>query len=181
MFLGLSNRLRLRSYGGDIQLLKSLLNPVKDDVILDVGAGTGAIASLIADLCDDLFAVEPNDEKLEFMKKKYPQIKALSSKADQIPFPDSYFTKIYAIASFHHFPDPDLALEEFNRLLKTSGLLLVHDIEPKSVGSKLEKKAADVNFLSSEELTRKLESHGFQEVRKVNAKRGFMLLGIKSD
>lgn len=179
ILLGISNWLRTRRYGSDIRLLKKLLDPQKNDVILDVGAGTGAITNTVADVCDDVFAVEPNEEKLEFMKKKYPQIKGLSSKADQIPFPDSYFTKIYAIASFHHFDDQDLALGEFNRMLKPSGLLLIHDIEPSSVSSRLEKKAADTHFLSSEEMTRKLESHGFLQVRKVNARRGFMLLANK--
>ena len=179
ILLRIANFLRLRSYGKDILLLKELIAPQKDDVILDVGAGTGAITNVIADLCDDVFACEPNEEKLEFMKYKYPQIKALSATADQIPFPDSYFTKIYAVASFHHFSDHDSALEEFSRILRPSGLLLIHDIEPKSMSSKLERKASDVHFLSSAELVEKLESHGFRKVRRVDAKRGFMLLATK--
>ncbi|MDG7000248.1 MAG: class I SAM-dependent methyltransferase, partial [Nitrososphaerota archaeon] len=126
ILLSISNWLRPVRYGRDIQLLKRLLDPKKDDVMLDVGAGTGAITNILADVCDDVFAVEPNEEKLEFMKKKYPQIKGLSSKVDAIPFPDSYFTKIFAVASFHHFDNQDLALDELCRLLKPSGLLLIH-------------------------------------------------------
>lgn len=179
ILLSISNWLRPVRYGRDIQLLKRLLDPKKDDVMLDVGAGTGAITNILADVCDDVFAVEPNEEKLEFMKKKYPQIKGLSSKVDAIPFPDSYFTKIFAVASFHHFDNQDLALDELCRLLKPSGLLLIHEIEPSSISSRFEKKMIDAHFLGSDEIARELESHGFFQVRKFNASRGFMLLANK--
>ncbi|MCL5068539.1 MAG: class I SAM-dependent methyltransferase [Thaumarchaeota archaeon] len=181
ILLRIANFLRLRRYGADFQLLNELLAPQKDDVILDVGAGTGAITNVIANFCDEVFACEPNENRLEFMKKKYPQIKALSARADQIPFPESYFTKIYAVASFHHFPDQDLALEEFSRILKPSGSLLIHDIEPKSATSRFERRASGVHFSSSGELIQKLEAHGFHQVRKMDAKRGFMILAKKAE
>ncbi|MCL4519657.1 MAG: hypothetical protein M1587_10740, partial [Thaumarchaeota archaeon] len=64
---------------------------------------------------------------------------------------------------------------------KPSGSLLIHDIEPKSVTSRFERRASGVHFSSSGELIQKLEAHGFHQVRKMDAKRGFMILAKKAE
>jgi ubiquinone/menaquinone biosynthesis C-methylase UbiE len=159
---------RKRRVAGFLPELIQLLGPQKDDVILDVGAGTGVIAEEISKFCDEVFALEPNPERVEFIKKRYPQVKAFDGSAEAIQFPESYFTKIYAVSSFHHFKDKETALYELYRVLKRNGLLVIKDSEPDSMVSKMETETSSVNFLTSDELKVKLEQIGFEvkEVRK---------------
>jgi ubiquinone/menaquinone biosynthesis C-methylase UbiE len=152
-----------------------LLDPRKSDVILDVGAGTGVITNLVADICDDTYALDPNPARVEHIKRRFPQIKVFEGKAEQIPFPDHYFTKIYAIASFHHIQNKDGALEEFARLLTEDGRLLINEGDPSSLTSRFENWTSDVHFLKPEELSEKLQAHGFA-CKESKAARGYFLL-----
>ncbi len=81
-----------------------LLGVKKEDIVLDVGAGKGVIANEVAKQCDEVFALEPNPRKVEYIKKKYPQVKAFDGSAEAIQFPENYFTKNLRnklISSFH--------------------------------------------------------------------------------
>jgi ubiquinone/menaquinone biosynthesis C-methylase UbiE len=175
--LSLSDRLRLRRYKKDLPQFMRLLDPQKDDIILDVGAGTGVITNLVADMCDETYALDPSSDKVDRMKQRFPQIKVFEGRAEQIPFPDNYFSKIYAIASFHHVQDKDGALEEFARLLKNDGRLLIHDAGPSGLTSKFESLISGVHFLEAKELVDLLEAHGF-ESKESEAARGYFLLGL---
>lgn len=128
------------------------------------------IADEIARSCDEVFALEPDPKRVEFMKKRFPQVKSFDGEAEAIPFPELYFTKIYAISSLHHFRDKDAALYEFNRVLKRDGSLVIKDSEPQTRTSKFESRAVNVHFMTSNELKEKLEQAGFQvkELRKLS-------------
>jgi ubiquinone/menaquinone biosynthesis C-methylase UbiE len=167
---------RKKRYAPDLPTLIKLLEPRKDDVILDVGAGTGVITSSVAELCDEVFALEPNASRVAYIQKKYPQVKAFIGSAESITFPESYFTKILTISAFHHFKDQDASLGEFNRVMKPGGLLLIHEQPPESRSSRTEGNFAKAKFLSDSDLRAKVESQGFKvtEVRK--AVHGYFLL-----
>jgi ubiquinone/menaquinone biosynthesis C-methylase UbiE len=176
--LAFRDRLRLRRFKNDLPVFMHLLDPKKADVVLDVGAGTGVITNLVANVCDDTYAVDPNPTRVEYIKQRYPQVKAFEGTAEQIPFPDSYFTKIYAISSFHHFQDKDAALDEFARLLKPDGKLLIRDAEPSSLASKFESMVSGLHFLKAEQLKEKLEAHGFS-CKETRSAHGYFLLALQ--
>ena len=157
--------------GSFMPLLIQLLSPKKEDVILDVGAGTGVIAEEISKLCDEVFALDPDPKRVNYIKKKHAQVKAFDGSAEAIQFPEFYFTKIYAVSSLHHFKDKDAALYEFYRVLKHSGLLVIKDSEPGTRVSNFESRAAKVKFLPLDELKEKLEKTGFEvrEVKRIGA------------
>src|SRR5579864_323095 len=138
-----------------------MLSPQKEDIILDVGAGTGVIANEISSRCDEVFALEPNPKRVEYMKKKYPQVKAFDGTAESIQFPESYFTKIYVISAFHHFKDQDGALYEFHRVLKPKGLLVVNEWDRSSTSSRVEDSVGKVHFLNDKQLGEKLQNNEF--------------------
>ena len=155
-----------------------MLDSKKNDVILDVGAGTGVIANEIASICDEVFALEPNNGRVDYIKRKFPQVKAFYGVSESIPFPESYFTKIYVISAFHHFSDQNAALFEFNRVLKSNGLLVIHDSEPAKAG--LEARLAKVKFISSEDLREKLEQSAFKVIETRKGNRGYFVLSSRS-
>jgi ubiquinone/menaquinone biosynthesis C-methylase UbiE len=171
-------------YEKDLGLFLGLLSPKKGDVILDVGAGLGTISSILAaGSSDEVFALEPDERKVEYIKAKHPEVKAFSATASQIPFPTSYFDKLYVTMAFHHFPHQGDALEEFRRVIKKEGLLLIHEVNPSERSGKIlkffEKKIIrnkEVIFLSPQELKDIVVSHGFKSLDEKNANRGYLFL-----
>jgi SAM-dependent methyltransferase len=170
--------MRSVSYKENLAVLISFLQPKKEDVILDVGAGTGWIASQVAKYSDEVFALEPNEERVDHIKAKHPEVKAFSSVANSIPFPPNYFDKVIVVFAFHHFPDQGDALEEFRRVIKKQGLLLIHEDKPKALGTSLERRflGGKANFLSSEDLESLAKKHEFEKVDSKEAKRGYFVL-----
>ena len=177
--LNFSAWLRGRRFGKSLPVLIQILSPAKDDVILDVGAGTGVIANEITKYCDEVFALEPNPKRVEFMKKKYPQVKAFIGTAEAIQFPESYFTKAYVISVLHHFEDKDTALYELCRVLKRNGVLVIRDSEPGTRVSKFESLGAKVAFMSSEKLKEKLAETGFEVIDMKKAGGGSYFLSSR--
>lgn len=174
LFLSISEWLRARHYRKDLGSLLELLSPTKNDCILDVGAGTGWIASRIAELCDETYALEPKQDRVEYIKKKHPSVKAFSATSQSVPFPEKYFDKIYSVFAFHHFGDQDDTLEEFRRILKPKGLLLIQEFYPES--KPLVEKA---RFLGPKELNNMLGSHRFRQDSVRDASIGYFLLAQK--
>ena len=153
-----------------------LLKPSREDVILDVGAGTGVIANKVSTSCDEIFALEPNPDRVDYTHRKFPEVKSFVGAAENIQFPESYFTKIYAMNSFHHFENQDQAVSEFERILKPGGLVLVSEITAKSVISKIEKSLSKLNFQNLESLQKKFELAGFETAQLERTKQGYFLL-----
>ena len=178
--LTISEKLRARRYRKDIRVLLELLSPAKNDVILDVGAGTGWIADRVASLCDETYALEPNENRLDFITAKHPQVKAFSATAQSVPFPERYFDKLYTIFAFHHFPDQEDSLEEFHRILKPGGVLLIQEYfnTPPGLRSSLERSImrSKVKFLDPSELERIMSLHSFKREVLRNGSAGYFLL-----
>jgi len=173
---------RKEMYSKDLPTFCSLLSPKKEEKILDVGAGLGTVANILTESSDEVFALEPNEERLNYMKKKYPSLKSFSATAAQIPFPTSYFDKLYAIVAFHHFPDQGDALEEFRRVTKKGGLVLLQELDPSKDGRVLNffetkiLRHKDVVFLKPDQLRTIVVEHGFVALDERKANRGYFLL-----
>ncbi len=173
---------RKNMYSKDLPTFRSLLSPKKEDKILDVGAGLGTMANSLTESSDEVFALEPNEDRLNYMKKKYPSVKSFSATAAQIPFPTSYFDKLYAIAAFHHFPDQGDALEEFRRVTKKGGLVLLQELDPSEEGRVLNifetkiLRHKDVVFLRPDQLRSLVVEHGFVALDERKANRGYFVL-----
>jgi ubiquinone/menaquinone biosynthesis C-methylase UbiE len=168
--------MRKRRFRKNYPVLVKLLDPKKEDVILDVGARTGVLANGIANISDDVFALEPNADRVEYIKRKFPQVKAFHGTAESIPFPETYFTKAYVLSALHHFADQDGALYEINRVLKPKGVLVIFDLPPGNV----ERRVSKVKFLTSEELSEKLELSGFEDIQTKGAEKGYFVFSRKA-
>jgi ubiquinone/menaquinone biosynthesis C-methylase UbiE len=182
-FYSIADNRRRKIYQKDLKVFLELLSPKKSDIILDVGAGLGTIASILAkESSDEVFALEPEETKVEYIKLKHPEVKAFSATASQIPFPQDYFDKLYVTMAFHHFSNQGDALEEFRRVIKKGGLLLIQEINPKEGNGRrlhfFETKILrnNANFLTSQELKNLVVSYGFKAIDERNASRGYLLL-----
>jgi ubiquinone/menaquinone biosynthesis C-methylase UbiE len=148
------------------ELFMQMLAPSGGERILDIGAGKGKVASQVMKSPGvEIYAVEPNEKRLESMKREFPAIKSSLAGAESLPFADSYFDKAYTTMALHHFSDLDRALREVARVLKPGGSFVVLEVEPDSGLGSLFKFFGRVigehmGMLTREQLQGRLESVG---------------------
>lgn len=99
--------------------------PAKEVIAADVGAGTGIFTKLVLDKNPkELYAVEPNENMRSAGEKFLPNgVKWRAAGAESTGLPSSTFDLVSMASSFH-WPNTDLALNEFNRILKPSGIFV---------------------------------------------------------
>ena len=116
----------------DLGPLIELLAPRSGERILDVGAGKGEVTDRVMGASNgaEVYAVEPNAKRVDLMRRNHPAIRSTVGGAEKLPFPDSYFDKVYTTMALHHFSDLDAALREVARVLKQGGSFVVLEVEP---------------------------------------------------
>ena len=74
--------------------------------------------------------MEPKGGIVEYVRSHRPNIKFIQGEAENMPLPDEYFDKVVASASFHHFSDQDIALEEMQsvKIASYNVLYAIYDV-----------------------------------------------------
>ena len=105
--------------------LINFLNIQKNDIIIDVGSGTGDLINLILkkNLQNTLYSVDLNAEMLNYGKKKFKEknIKFIKANAENLPFKDNSFDKYIICFCLRNITDKNKALYESFRVLKPGG------------------------------------------------------------
>lgn len=92
--------------------------------VLELGAGTGKLTELLVDLGHDVFATEPDEQMLDVLSAKLPDVRATVGSAEQIPAADQQYDAVVAGQAFHWFDQP-AALAEISRVLAPGGRLVL--------------------------------------------------------
>jgi SAM-dependent methyltransferase len=90
--------------------------------IVDLGAGTGALARLLVDRADEVVAVEPDDRMRSVLVAEVPGVRAVSGRGESIPVPDGTVDAVVASSSWH-WMDLVPTLHEVARVLVPGGVL----------------------------------------------------------
>ncbi|WP_337885918.1 class I SAM-dependent methyltransferase [Fischerella thermalis] len=90
-------------------------------IAVDVGAGTGIGARLLADRGIHVVAIEPNED-MRTAATSHENVEFLVGTAEQIPLDNASVDLVTSFQAFHWF-DFEKSLKEFHRILKPSGLL----------------------------------------------------------
>jgi SAM-dependent methyltransferase len=88
---------------------------------VDVGAGTGIGARLLADRGVRVMAIEPNED-MRTAATPHEGVEFLAGTAEQIPLKNTSVDLVTSFQAFHWF-DFDKSLQEFRRILKPGGRL----------------------------------------------------------
>ncbi len=98
--------------------------------LLDVGGGTGALAVKLHDALNcNVTVLDPSPEMLRYIPDTAP-VHAVVGTAEAMPFKSATFDGVIVNDAFHHFRDQPGAVDEFARVVKPGGCVLVLDLDP---------------------------------------------------
>ena len=128
--------------------------------ILDVGAGTGGNYHLLSQF-GDYCGVEPSAEAREWAKSKGVE-NLVSGTAEKIPYPPQTFDLVVALDVLEHLKEDLAALEEFHRVLRDRGLLLITVPAFNFLWSRHDELNHHFRRYRLKEIKKKLELSGFE-------------------
>ncbi|MFW7414427.1 class I SAM-dependent methyltransferase [Demequina sp. SO4-18] len=98
------------------------LLPASPGCVLDLGAGTGKLTSLVAEIAAEVVAVDPDSAMLESLTRALPTVETAAGRAEAIPLPDASVDGV-VMGQAWHWVDPELAAVEIARVLRPGGTL----------------------------------------------------------
>ncbi|HEX4678954.1 MAG TPA: class I SAM-dependent methyltransferase [Gaiellaceae bacterium] len=103
---------------------QELLDGVKADAVLDLGAGTGKLTGLLVERYPLVHAVEPLARMRAALVRNVPRADVLPGNAERIPLDEGSVDAVFVAEAFHWF-DSKAAVLEIARVLRSHGTLVV--------------------------------------------------------
>lgn len=104
----------------------NFFKPFVKGKLLDFGCGDGQFLHMISKYCESSYGVDISEAAINKAVSKYPNIKfVVLGDSGLTDFPDNFFDTICAIDILEHILDLESILEEFHRILKPGGNLLI--------------------------------------------------------
>ena len=100
---------------------------------LDVACGTGNYTAGLNKIAGTWTGLEPSAHMLDLARKKDDTITWVRGGAESIPFEDDSFDGVMTTLAIHHFTDLDQALQEYDRVLRPGGTLVLFTATPEQV------------------------------------------------
>jgi ubiquinone/menaquinone biosynthesis C-methylase UbiE len=99
----------------------------KNKRILDAGCGEGRFSKYFIDMHADIVSMDFSEEYIRVNKKNMPKGKFIVGSVTKIPFPDDTFDYIFSVDVLQHVPELRASIQEFYRVLKKGGTLIIID------------------------------------------------------
>ena len=148
----------------------------RNDVVLELGCGTGAFSEAIAPLVKDLTATDMSEPMLDRARAKlgvHSNVRFQKQDAYKTAFDGLTFDAVLMVNLLHVVHDPALILQECSRVVKNGGRIVVAEVTSKGtpllagIGSGLRylrrwgRPPASNRNMSLDELVRLTEAAGF--------------------
>lgn len=111
----------------ETSLLLEMLEPERDELILDVGCGTGVFTLDILSYGTKIFGLDISTPMLSQAVKKtgaYPFF-AIAGDMSVLPFPDESFDKVYSMTALEFVADAKKAVSELDRVTRPGGRVVL--------------------------------------------------------
>jgi ubiquinone/menaquinone biosynthesis C-methylase UbiE len=136
--------------------------------VLDVGCGTGLLATQLARAGYGVTGVDPSEGMLEVLRARTSGVDAVRGSGTALPFADDTFDVVLSVAVMHHIADPRevrRVLAEMVRVAKPLGRVLVWDHNPRnpywrSLMARVPQDTGDERLIGEHELITGLEESG---------------------
>jgi ubiquinone/menaquinone biosynthesis C-methylase UbiE len=103
--------------------------------LLDVGGGTGRVASALCSLVDEIIVTDISMGMLE--KAPRSTLQPASCFSESLPFPSNSFERVIMVDAFHHVVDQAATACEMLRVLQPGGLLVIEEPDIRTFPVKL--------------------------------------------
>lgn len=106
------------------------LDLTRDDLLLDVGCGTGSASRAASAATRLVVGVDLSEEMIRRaadVASAVENVRFLIGDSEQLPFDDGAFTAVLCSNSFYDYPDPSRAVREMARVLASDGRLVIGD------------------------------------------------------
>ena len=144
-----------------------MLDIADDDAVLDVGCGTGFGTEGLLEFSDDVYGLDQSVHQLEKARAKLDDSSVVFTRGDaeRLPYRDDRFDVLWSSGSIEYWPNPVRALEEFRRVVKPGGQVLV--VGPNYPPWPVIQQFMDaiMLFYDEDEAQRMFEAAGFDDIR----------------
>lgn len=109
--------------------LKGIVAGGKNEMLLDLGCGTGNILRIASSLFRMSIGIDIATDLLARIKQENKPFLLVGADGEKLPFRDRTFDCVSAYAVLHHLIEPNVLLREAYRVLKRGGYIYIdHDL-----------------------------------------------------
>lgn len=108
----------------------------KDEVIVDIGGGTGKLAQYISSSCKTVYILDESEKMLSKVKQGKNLI-TIKGNALKTSFENNSIDTVILSDVFHHIKEQEELIIEVKRILKNGGKLVVMDFHRKHIKTRV--------------------------------------------
>jgi SAM-dependent methyltransferase len=125
-------RYREDEYAGVEEALAGFVGSGPSGRVLEVGCGTGHWLRFLNERNIHADGLDPSAHMLEFAHAQAPAARLVRACAEQLPWADRTFGRVFFINAFHHVEDKIAAIAETRRILAPGGRFMTVGLDPHS-------------------------------------------------
>lgn len=103
--------------------------------LLDIGGGTGRVASAIKEYVDEIIIADVSFGMLTHAPRA--DFQPVCGASESLPFADDFFERVIMVDALHHVIDHAHTAREMFRVLKPGGVLVIEEPDIRTFGVKL--------------------------------------------
>ncbi|UJG43915.1 MAG: class I SAM-dependent methyltransferase [Candidatus Heimdallarchaeum endolithica] len=113
----------------DYDSLNGYLDLYKEDILLDIGGGTGRASKVLEKEVNQCIILERSFEMLNQAKKSSKSIFLIQGLSNNIPLRNGCIDKIFVNDTLHHIKKQEKTIEQCNHVLDEKGKLIIRDYD----------------------------------------------------
>lgn len=125
-------RYEVNQFGGIDACLREFVGSVPGQAIAEIGCGTGHWLQLLSmpPAPRLLAGLDLSTAMLATAHRTAPAAALVRGSAEQLPWADCSFDRVFCVNALHHFPNPHSAIAECGRVLRPGGAFLTIGLDP---------------------------------------------------